>query len=419
MKLSTIEQEPIKSLSFMERYVNDGSPSGFSFTHTSSPKTEPRGLTSGFPLLEVLPKSNVVVHNLGSLPLSLFSAKSQNESILIHPDMKNDVNLHFLCGETAKQTDFLVQPTASPRTLELINNASRGYVKLHYENHLGRIKRRLTLKHAQSALENTKILDYLISNNLMPESFSYYPETGARVYESVNQGEIVYWGMVWRQFEIRGNKSDQIAYQIPGFSLFSRDMLNPTDPIILSQIGDIHGDQKIEFLINSMLLPLIKIYFEMLLNGGLQGEWHAQNVVFGFDKNWNCISIALRDMESVDRDFEFIGNTHHNIKIESFPYKCHGQDKNYAIRHSFMFDYKFGEYLLAPLIDCAGNCWKINTTKIDQVIKDFVMEQMKSLPNDFFPKDGCWYSFAKQLIDQSLPERPYVCHPNPRFRKSQ
>ena len=86
-------------------------------------------------------------------------------------------------------------------------------------NHLGRIKRRLTLKHAQSALENTKILDYLISNKLMPESFSFYPETGARVYERFNQGEIVYWGMVWREFEIRGNRSDQVVYQIPGFSL--------------------------------------------------------------------------------------------------------------------------------------------------------------------------------------------------------
>ena len=403
----------------MERYVNEGSPSGYSFSYTSSPFTEPRSSTCSFSLIEALPKSSVQVHNLGNLPLSLFSDEAKHSTaMLIHPDMKNEKNLSRFCGDVSNQTLFLVQPTSSARTVEILNNASTGFLKLHYENFLGRIRRQLTLKHAQSAMENTQILDQLVSQRLLPKSFTYYPEVGARVFENNQENNSIYWGMVWRPFEIRGSNADKVIYQIPGFSLFARDLYDPLCSTILQQLGEVHCNNRVRFLIDDLLIPLINNYFAMLLNGGLQGEWHAQNVLFGFDENWNCISTILRDMESIDRDLAFISNTNIKINLESYPYKCVKVDQNYAIRHSFMFDYKFGIYLLAPLIDHAGICWGIDTSLVDSEITDFVMEQLNSLPKDFFPKNGCWYSFAKQLIDQSSSERPYVCNQNPRFRRA-
>lgn len=417
MKISTIQNDPIKALAYMERYVNEGSPSGFSFSHTSSPNTEPKSLTYGFPLLEFLPIPNVSIHNLGHLPLDLFHDRGNEVAMLVHPDMKNASPLRYLCREDYYDTAFLVQPTSSPRTLGIFHKSNKGFVKLHYENYLGRIRRRLTLKHAQSAIENTQILDYLISHKYMPESFSYYPETGARVYERKYRNELISWGMVWRSINIQGTNAKKIIYQIPGFSLFAKDMREPTYPNILVQLGEIHSNNRIRFLIDDLLIPLIENYFAMLIYGGLQGEWHSQNVLFGFDENWKFISVVLRDMESIDRDLPFLSQSVHNIKIESFPYKCIENDHNYAIRHSFMFDYKFGNYLLAPLIDCAGTSWNIDTFSINREITDFVMEQLKLLPTNFFPRNGCWYSFANQLIDQTKSERPYLYHKNPRFRR--
>jgi hypothetical protein len=333
----------------------------------------------------IVPNSGVHIHNLGDLPVDLFSHEAiYDVAMLAHPDMKSERNLQYLCGNTSKHTLFLVQPTSSARTLEVADSIFKGYLKLHYENHLGRIRRRLTLKHAQSAMENTHILDYLVAQDLMPHSFAYYPEVGARVYEKDIQDELIYWGMVWRSSKIRGRNVDKVAYQIPGFSLFSRDMGNPKSRTILSQLGDVYSNNKVRFLIDNLLIPLVENYFAMLIYGGLQGEWHAQNVLFGFDEKWNCVSIILRDMESIDRDLDFISKTNHKIQLESFPYKCVRSDHNYAIRHSFMFDYKFGHYILAPLVDHAGVCWGVNTSVIEREIVDFVMEQLRLLPDGFF-----------------------------------
>ncbi len=80
----------------------------------------------------------------------------------------------------------------------------------------------------------------------------------------------------------------------------------------------------------------------MLSTGGLQGEWHAQNVLFAFDASWHCVATVLRDMESVGRDLPLMKKAGRSTALASYPYKCLESEKyNYAIRHSFMFDAEF------------------------------------------------------------------------------
>jgi hypothetical protein len=419
MKLDEIATNPRLALTVMERYVNEGSPSGFTFINTTSEHTRPRGSVTSFHLAEVVPRDGVLTHNLGQIPLSLFTESSRADSMFVHPDMLGHPKL-LPVGKWEDQLSwFEVEPTASPRTVRLRTEDPDGYVKLHYEGHLSRIVRQLTLKHAQAALETDRILASLIDSGSMPASFAYYREVGARVYQLSDAGTETYWGMVWRPAQVYGSQGQRIAYLVPAFSLFSQDCREPEANTVLWQLGEVHASNKVQFLVEELLFPLVRGYFAMILQAGLQGEWHAQNVVFGFDESWHCIATVLRDMESVDRDLPLMVRTGTSVDLHSYPYKClerHGAI--YPIRHSFMFDYKFGEYLLAPLVDHACGAWGIHSVSVDRVIVDLVMSYLDSLPSDFFPADGCWYKFADKLINQSIPQRPYVRLENPRFRAS-
>lgn len=418
MRIDEIAANPRLSLITMERYVNDGSPSGFTFVNTTSEHTRPRGSVSSFRLAEVLPRDGVLIHNLGQIPPCLFTTEGFSiEGMLVHPDMLGHPKLLSIGKWVDRLSWFEVEPTASPRTVKLKTTKPDGYVKLHYEGHLSRIVRRMTLKHAQAALETDGILASLIDARSMPDSFAYYREVGARVYQLGDEGAETYWGMVWRPAQVHGAQAHRIAYLVPAFSLFSQDYREPEANTLLQQLGEINGPNRVEFLLEELLFPLVRGYFAMILQAGLQGEWHAQNVVFGFDESWHCVATVLRDMESVDRDLPLMTRIGTAAHLQSYPYKClerHGDI--YPIRHSFMFDYKFGEYLLAPLIDHACSAWGVLPASIDSVVIDLIMSYLNLLPDDFFPADGCWYKFADQLIDQSVSQRPYVRLQNPRFR---
>lgn len=418
LDLAFIADNPWAALAIMERYINDGSPSGFTFTHTTSRATSPRSEVAKFRLAEVLPRDETSVHDLGCFPNHLFDYPSTSLPMWVHPDMIAHPCLSAVACGTSRHTRFQVQPTASARTVFVGEGKPLGYVKLHYDGYLGRILRRVTLKHAQAAVETDRILAELVSAGSLPQSFAYFRETGARVYRGNPGSSDMDWGMVWRPADVNGSEASRIAYLIPAFSLFSSDYHAPGRPTILEQLGVAHAGSKATLLVEGLVLPLLEAYFAMLLSGGLQGEWHAQNTVFGFDEYWNCVATVLRDLESVDRDLPLMAAIGRGTLFESYPYKClEATEYNYAIRHSFMFDHKFGEYLLAPLIDHACTLWGLSSSAINQTVINYVNAKSKDLPGDFFPRNGCWYKFAKQLIDQSTRERPYIELDCPRFRR--
>src|ERR1044072_1652566 len=130
MNLDDIATDPRAALSAMERYVNVGSPSGFTFLNTTSEHTRPHGIVPYFQLAEVVPRREVRVTNIGQLPPNLFRNKEETNQMLVHPDMLGHPRLLKLAKWEDSLSWFTVEPTASSRTVSLCGRYLAGFVKL-------------------------------------------------------------------------------------------------------------------------------------------------------------------------------------------------------------------------------------------------------------------------------------------------
>jgi len=124
----------------------------------------------------------------------------------------------------------------------------------------------------------------------------------------------------------------------------------------------------------------------------------------------------MRDLESIDKDLTMMDALKIIHDFKCYPYKCiEAGQYNYAIKHSFMFDFKLGESILDPLLLLLDEAYGIRIEKSRNQIKEITRPYLKNLPDDFFPKNK-WFIFDRVLVDQSRSERPYLELDNPKFR---
>lgn len=298
-----------------------------------------------------------------------------------------------------------------------MRDGSGQFLKLAYRGMIGRVVRDLSTLHARSAVEvSTAIRDAQRAGSL-PKSFRFMGETFARVARLSNRDDptnpIYDWGIVAR--EPCATWSSRGSYLVPAFALFSTDEISPNHPTILNQVLSVHAANAEEFLVESVIAPIFDGYFSLLLCRGLQLEAHAQNVLFEIDEHLDVVAVVFRDAESVDKDVSLmeelgLGNPFHGLE-----YKCllRGQ-YNYQIMHSFMFDFKLGEYLVTPLIKEAVRAGHISEARVRDRLRSHNAPYIRRLPEDFFPRDA-WYSYHNVVHEPGIP-REYEVHSAPAYR---
>lgn len=398
MKIEHILAYPDVSLLYMERLVNDGSPSKFSFVNTTSRETSPLHAESFH--LCATPCDNSRIVSFGTSSLAFFNSNY----LIVHPDWKTK-NPFF----PVIDTDIRVAPTSSSRTVKLLDEDV--YVKLFYPGVLGRITRELGVEHILSGIDITNVLSKLIDDNLLPRTFAFLPERCGKVLRHAH-GDV---GYIVRESTPIGMQCNQIHALLPAFSLFSTDRQSDDIPIIIQMLNQ--KQNKVDFLLEQLIYPLIDCYFSCIFCGGIQPELHAQNFLVGIDSNCNIVSIVLRDLDSADKDLEIMSRLGLPITLKSKPYKCiNTQQENYRIKHSFMYDHKLGEYFFDELLKCVHKHGIVQADMIQTQIQAYVRYKYGGLLTDFFPDNQCWYKFQNVLIDRSQSSRPYICLPNPKYR---
>jgi hypothetical protein len=399
--------DPQETYIYLERYVNDGSPSGFTEKYNTSIETNPLGPISSFELCSIKVPDEINCIDFGMQPGFL-----STRQILIHPDM---VNSELLC-ECSKQRDsgFIVFPTSSSRTVKILGSEG-WFIKLNYDGFIGRIDRQLGISQASAAVEVSERISEQFGRGGLSSKFSFMRETFARVADLKTSTRTYEWGMVARE-PAPYPTNNSLKYIFPAFSLFSQDRKNPRDPTLLEQLFAHQSKSPRLFLLEGLLFPILESYFSLLLTCGLQLECHAQNTLIGLDDDFQIITVVERDAESIDRDLSLMSDLGLDVMQPRSEYKCLRRGQyNYEIMHSFMYDFKLGAYLLDPLIDVACKTQKLDKGLVCSEIKSFARNFISKLPTDFFPEDGMWYSYESVVHDRSQ-RRNYIATPNPLYR---
>jgi len=330
--------------------------------------------------------------------------------MLIHPDMLTIDILAPYIQEKGK--GFKAAPTASGRTVKLLDTHN-SFLKLNYPQLLGRIERHLAKKHALTSLEVSSFIGQTIDEKKLPDYFYFMRDVSAKVAELPYNGALYEWGVIEREPFPSPYNAD-IKFIIPGFSMFSTDIIHPEDESLICQLINKQNKSAADFLFDNVFAPVFSCFFTCLLTCGLQLEVHAQNTLFGIDEDFNIIGVIFKDAESVDKDLTLMEYLGINMSFKSDDYKCIREGMyNYQILHSYMFDFKLGEYLISPLIDKVSAHYDVNVKNLEGRIKEYNSQYIQELPRDFFPTD--WYSYPNNLLDRTK-RRPYVAHKNPKYR---
>jgi siderophore synthetase component len=407
MLIADILKNPVAGLRHMERYVNVGSPSGFTALHTTSWETNPCGPAPSFNLHLATFDSDRIIDEGPPIP---YLAANQ---IAIHPDMANEPLLTRSC-KSIRLSDIAVVPTSSSRTVDIASTTQPGYYKLSYKGLLGRTDRQISRLHAVTGVELTAMLTSAIEGNRLPPTFSFLPEPSARVAILDDENAGYEWGMVYRASQPYPPLS--YTFAIPVFSLFSKDKCHIEDPLLLTQLINRQNLPADQFLFTEIISPLLACYFQLLLTSALQLECHAQNALIAFDEGCHVKALIFRDLESVDKDISLAEDLGIHVRFRSAPYKCLERSQyNYTIMHSFMYDFKLGEYFIKPLVELVQQVHNVDTTDLIQNIRQTAQSYIARLPEGFFPPDGSWYYYENVIYDRTK-RRPYVSRPGPKYR---
>ncbi|MEJ3744406.1 ferric iron reductase [Actinomycetes bacterium KLBMP 9797] len=394
------------SLVYMERYVNDGSPSGFTDVYSTSEATSLRLGADAFALPIVDIPDGVPIMDFGDPPDDLFAG-----TMAIHPDMLPKTLPHL--GSRRSDREPWVAPTASARTVKL--TAGPGwFVKLAYQELIGRGVRHIGRRQAGSAIEITDILSRAGATGKLPPRCYFLREVFGRVIDLPDGDASYEWGFVVREPD-PFPRNDAIAAMIPGFALFARDSKRPTDPPIVAQLIERSAKSATDFLYEDIVAPLLDTYFQFLLLHGLQLEAHGQNILIAVDDSCQPVGVVVRDAEDVAKDLDLMRELGLPTVVRHDDWNCLRRTQyNYQILHSFMFDFKLGEYLIGPTIAAAARWHRIDVAELWQRIKDHSNTYIAKLPDDFFPRDT-WFCYGNIVHDQTR-RRPYLEHAEPRYR---
>ena len=433
MLIAEFISSPNKAFIKAERYLNEGSPSGFSEVNTTSKHTRPKSSTTSFALSQIKFNRNVLIEDIGEYKHGYV----KNNCIFIHPDMLNTNEL-LKNANYFVEDEVIVAPTASGRTvLALTENY---FIKLAYLGFLGRLIRHMNGEILRSAYEVTKQLINAANSNTLNPAFSFLREDFGRVAHiplndfmsdgiefPKNINGCYEWGVLFRESRPFPYVHEE-EFLIPFFSLFS----NEFDPItekatvyqdkpLLIQLFE-HQNKSIEkFLLDDILFPLFSTYFEALIFAGVEFEAHAQNMLIAINKEYAIKRIVCRDFESAGRDvpvMEYMGINyvrHGDYKLNTIKRKDVGQKyPKYYINHSFMFDFKLGEYLVTPLLKLAHQHIPFEYNVLPNKIKEFNRQFIEKLPTDFFPPDWCYYENINWNKEKR--SRTYIWQDNPKYR---
>lgn len=351
-----VDTNVLKKMTLLERFVNDGSPTGLTWDNSSSFATCPRksAQTFSLPLLRLSLEECCIT---GIVP-QLFL----NEDVYfpIHPDCVHllDRRFHHQLVFTPT-TPIMAMPTASPRTVFIESEKWAGFLKLDYPLILGRFQRGLSGEKLQHGL---LVSSKLVDAEAHKIGIFHFPEIGSIEIQATAERRA---GTLFREGVVVGPNYDELVTfcSLFGMSYFSDNFSNEC---LLVRFAHQHGG--VEWIVNSVIIPLLHSFWDLVLEFGFWPEAHAQNIILGINKN-GTTGIIWRDCQGFYVDEELSSTSEAACK-----YKTMTKDDNLVRKRSFLYDWILGHYVLCPLIEAV----KKKYGDIGTMLTDVVAEVSRS-----------------------------------------
>ena len=388
----------------LERYWNDGSPSGHSLGMPI--RWAPASPAPSFRIPIILAPADLVtvVEDLSEASILVERASNAFHQVFaLHPRMRNVLaKQHLLPGDRGSDSQLRVVPTSSGRTVAVLDTSGfriKHYLKLAYPDTLGRFGRDLSLFKWMGSFErNRMFLDAIGEGNAV----RLFPEGSGSYLELMGVSHGV--GFLLRSMPMGHNPDEHLM--VPAFSLWAAPASGDQTILdaLVRKLGWTSADAR-HFLIDNV----VDTYLYLAVDHGLMPELNAQNLLFVIGKDGSCIP-CLRDMQDVFVDD--VIRARRGLSVGGVAYKrLNVVSPDIRERRSFSFDFKLGEYILDPLTNIVGRNDRARR-EIRQGVREKVRQKLVSHP-DYWPSDNTWFRYANKL---GLSRFDYDRHERPRWR---
>lgn len=386
---------------YMERYINDGSPSGFNLglPEKYNPFNKKRFI--GIPLFN----DDWTKHlQIGTIP-NYFNTEIGKIPFLIHPLVAEEIQEYKELVLKSK-IKIEAEPTASGRTLLWEDeNKTKWFIKLHFPLKLGRFNRELNLFRWISTLERSRELFSSLPS--FPSYLGFLYDSGGTFFQNNNSN--LNFGTVFREATPRPVLNEKTLL-IPSFSLFALERNDGRKQSVLADfVEETNVDE--EQFVELFVYPLINAFIFLTNKLGMIPEFNAQNLLYEYDINKNTTRVIIRDVG--DCFIDFIIRNRENLHTNFCSYKTLDPNKHSDIyqRRSFAFDFKLSQYILFPLLQEYSRIKKIDFSSLQLKIKNYFIQSFDSHSEYFNSRK--WYSYPKE---DGVNRSSYIQNDNPLFR---
>lgn len=412
MTISQIFSDRIEAFLHLERFVNKGSPSGFSDQNMPSLGTRPQDNEKDFGLPCLVLKNDRIV---ASGDVARISDKLTGDGELVVYPMHPDIASQLLTSNGVIDCfEIRVIPTASMRTVfHRQCNGDGIFIKLDYPSLIGRFNRANTYPKWISSFENNIELKNAVNSGSIPDCFGFMDEFAGHF---INRTEDAGYsgGVIYREMgpfpQISGSCD---GFLIPFFSLFSLDVAKPDDPFLLTQIIG-QSNHPLEFVCDQVLEPLLTCFGFQANELGFLAEYNAQNTMLEIDSQCIPRRIIHRDMMGTFKDFDVRRSK--GLSVDLNPYHSiekHNNPKEYYRRRSFAYDFKLGEYILTEIESVLESDFGVGTNLFRSRVKGLFKETIETDTVKFFGSNKHWTGYDKVLPHGG---QPYIKFESPKYR---
>lgn len=322
----------------LERFTNDGSPSGYTFKHSSSIVTTAwRGLPD-YPLPIVHGKQTWQLGNRSLLPTL---GIHPSEECPVHPDCLFRTSSHMKWNGSAWR-NISVVPTSSPRVVLALPHAAIS-LKLHYPSKLGRFARPLLGEQLRFGVE---ISSHVCSLNL--EFSDFLPELFAAEYKIEGSGQfenVSDFGILLRQASPANDV--ELSWVVPCFSLLARKNFGLLRRPLVADVAEWLGTSPAVFFSEYFIPTLCRSIAEIVTTAGVWPELTAQNFFFAVSKDGKP-KIIWRDFQGFFVDHKLLNLSHYSGRLADFKY--HAIYVDHPEWRSYLVDDVFHHHIVKPML---------------------------------------------------------------------